>query len=118
MPPNDSCQKMTAEFVVVARDEDDARAFARFAQYLLHDVVVRLRPIPAPAELPAVDDVTDEVQEFGFRRAQEIDQMLRLTARRSQVKIRYPDRPESKRAVGVILLCFLDCGWAHGATRA
>jgi len=44
-------------FVMVAGDEHEAHALARLAQQLLHDIVVRLRPMRAPSHLPEVDDV-------------------------------------------------------------
>ena len=48
----------TREFIVVAGHIDHPRALARAAQNLLHHVVMRLRPEPAPALGPPVDDVT------------------------------------------------------------
>ena len=58
-PQSANDQEMAAELVVIARNVDDARTFARRAQDLLDDVVVRLRPVPFATDLPAVDDVTD-----------------------------------------------------------
>ena len=57
---------------MVARDVDDARALARLAQQLLHHVVVRLRPIPARLELPAIDDIADEIDHVGVVVAEEL----------------------------------------------
>ena len=37
--------ELPPEFVVVAGHVDNARALPRLAQYLLHDVVVRLWPV-------------------------------------------------------------------------
>ena len=54
--------------VVIARDVNDMRSLARLAQDLLHDVVVRLRPVPLTAQLPAVDDVADEEERVAARR--------------------------------------------------
>src|SRR5262249_55200459 len=58
--------EVTQKFVVVTRDIDDPRAFARLAQDFLDDVVVGLRPVPAGLELPAVDDVADEIDQVGI----------------------------------------------------
>ena len=66
--------KAAQEFVVIARHVDDARALARLAQELLHHVVVRLRPVPAGLERPAVDDVADQVDRLGVVVAQEVEQ--------------------------------------------
>ena len=52
--------------IVIAGDVDDLRALARRAQHLLHDVVVRLRPVPALLQLPAVEDVADQVERVGL----------------------------------------------------
>ena len=65
MPPKCVPQIVAQELVVVAGDVDDARALARLAQQLLHDVVVRLRPVPALLQPPAVDDVADEIDRLG-----------------------------------------------------
>jgi len=44
---------------MVAGQIDDSRALARLAQEFLHDVIMVLRPKPAGAQLPAIDDVAD-----------------------------------------------------------
>lgn len=45
------CAKMAGEkFVVIPGNIDNPRAFARFAQDLLDDVIVLLRPINSPAQ--------------------------------------------------------------------
>ena len=59
------------ELVVIAGHEDHACALAGLAQDLLHHVVVALRPVPRSAQLPAVDDVADQVQRLAFGVAQE-----------------------------------------------
>ena len=58
------------EFVVVAGDIDHLGALARLAQYFLREVVVRLRPVPAGPQRPAVDDIADEVDGVGVMAAQ------------------------------------------------
>ncbi len=47
--------KRADHLVVVTRDVDDSRAFARFPQNLLDDVVMLLRPVAAAAHLPDID---------------------------------------------------------------
>jgi len=54
--------KFTRKFVMVAGDVDHAAAFARALEQLLHHVVVRLRPVPAATQLPAVDDVAHQIK--------------------------------------------------------
>ena len=75
------------EFVVVARDVDDARTLAALAQQFLHHVVMRLRPIPRRAQRPAVDDVADEVNGVGFVVAQEVEQFFGLAAARAEMHV-------------------------------
>src|ERR1700680_3710804 len=57
-------QEVSAESVVVAWDEYDASPLARLAQNLLHDIVVHLGPVPAPPQLPAIDDIADKIKIF------------------------------------------------------
>src|ERR671931_2067498 len=54
------------ELVVIAGNVEQAHAFARLTQQLLHDVVVKLRPIPGGFQLPAVNDVADQINGVGF----------------------------------------------------
>src|SRR5688572_23130068 len=91
------------ELVVVARHENDAGALARLAEDLLHDVVVTLRPVPRPAQLPAVYDVADEEQRFALHGTEKVEQGVRLAARRAQMQIGDPDRPDPKQWGSVAL---------------
>ena len=92
MPPNVVLDVPARELVVVARHEDHARALARLAQQLLDDVVVRLRPVPVAAQLPAVDDVADQEQRLAVGAPQEVEQRARLAAGRAEVQVGDPDR--------------------------
>src|SRR5271169_1275005 len=91
---------MAHRFVVIAGDIDDLGALARLAQYFLHDVVMRLVPIPAPLELPAVDDVAHQVEVVGLGAAEEIEQPLRLAAGGAKMGIGDPDGAKTQRRVG------------------
>ena len=51
----------TMAVIMVAGNEHDARSFARFAQKLLQDVVMALRPIGSTTDLPEIDDIPDEI---------------------------------------------------------
>jgi hypothetical protein len=42
------------------------------AQQLLHDIVVRLRPVPVRPQSPAVDDIADQINGVGIVMAQKI----------------------------------------------
>ena len=76
------------ELVVIAGHVGDARALARLAQQLLHHVVVRLRPVPARAQLPAIDDVADEIDVIGVVPAQKVQQFVGLASRARQDECR------------------------------
>ncbi len=76
------------ELVVIAGNVEQAHAFTRLTQQLLHDVVVKLRPIPGGFKLPAVNDVTDEINCVGFVTAQQIEELVGLAAARSEMDVR------------------------------
>ena len=84
------------ELVVVAGDEDHARAFARLAQQFLHHVVVCLRPVPGAPQLPAVDDVADEVWRLALDVLEKREQFAGLATGRAQVQVRDPDRAHAQ----------------------
>ena len=62
-------------------------ALAGQAQDLLHHVVVRLRPVPAALQLPAVDDVADQIERVAVHVADEVEQQLGLAAARAQMDV-------------------------------
>ncbi len=75
--------------VVIARNEDDARALAHLAQQLLQHVVVRLGPDGAAADAPEVDDVADQIDRVGLGLLEEIEQQLGLRGARPEVDVGY-----------------------------
>ena len=77
---------MAPKSVVVSGDVDDRRSLARLAQDLLDNVVVSLRPVPSPPQLPPVDNVADEVQIRGFGVTKEVEKQRCLARRAAQVK--------------------------------
>ena len=98
-------QVLARELIVVAGDEDHARALARLAQQLLDHVVVRLRPVPVPLELPAVDDVADQEQRVALGVLEEVQQRPRLAAGRAQVQVGDPQRAVAlRRAAGLVVI--------------
>ena len=72
---------------MVSWDVEQARAFARLAQELLHDVIVRLRPVPGRLELPAVDDVPYEINGIGLIVPHEVEQLLGLAPFGSKMNV-------------------------------
>ena len=88
------CHVAGCELIMVARHEDDQQALASLSHRLLHDVVVRLRPVASAAQLSAVNGSPDEIQHFAVHVAQELQQLDRLTAGAVRTQIRYPDRTQ------------------------
>ncbi len=76
------------ELVVIAGHVDDLGALARLAQHLLHEVVVRLRPVPVGFQRPAIDDITDEVDGVGIMDAEEVQQPFGLRSACTEVDVR------------------------------
>src|ERR1700687_5709009 len=72
---------------------------ARLAQQLLHHGVVLLRPEPAGSELPAVDDIADQINRIGIVIAQEIEQPVGLAAARAEMNVGDEERTEPDCAV-------------------
>ncbi len=87
------------KLVVTTRQIDDAGALARLAQKLLHHVVVILRPIPAGLQLPAVDDVADQIDHLGIVAAQEVEKAISLAAARAEVNVGNEQSTEPEWAV-------------------
>jgi len=65
---------------VIAGQINDARAFARLPQKLLHDVVMILWPIPALTSVATIDDIADQVDRVGIVIAEEVEELLGLAA--------------------------------------
>src|ERR1700761_4832189 len=85
------------EFVVIAGHEDHARAFIHLAQDLLHHVAVRVGPVPAALELPAVDDVADQIERLAGILGEEVAQEFRLATAGAEMDVRYEYRPMESR---------------------
>src|SRR5947207_13005363 len=85
------------EFIVVARDVDDARALARFAEKFLDDVVVLLRPINSAPHLPDVDEIPDEVERLELMVAQKLKERAGVAAPRAEMHVGDPRRAKPPR---------------------
>ena len=75
------------ELVVIARHVNDLGALARLAQHLLHEVVVRLRPVPAGLQRPAVNDIANQIDGVGVVAPEEVQQLLGLRAAGSKMHV-------------------------------
>lgn len=73
--------------VVIARNEDDTRAFSRLAENFLQDIVVRLRPMRSAANFPKIDNVADEEKRFHFNAAQKFEKFAGLGGAGTQVNV-------------------------------
>ena len=74
--------------VVVAGNDDDPGAGLGLGEEGLDHVVVRLRPVPAAPDPPAVEDIAHEVVGVGFVATEEVEQQVRLASRRSEMDVR------------------------------
>ncbi len=86
--------ELPQEFIVIAGNIYDAGSLAGLAQQLLHHVVATLRPVPAAAQAPAVDDVTDENDRFGLVMSKEVQQIVSLGRLGTKMNIRNEKRSE------------------------
>ena len=98
------------EFVVVAGHVNDCRALARLAQHFLDEVVMRLRPVPARLQRPAIDDIADEIDRLGIVILEEIQQLAGLRAARTQMDVGDEQSPET-----AIWIAFIHRVAAHGS---
>jgi len=55
---------MTGSFIMSARDIDHAGAVTRFSQQFLNDVIMFLWPVEALFQLPAVNNITNQIEGF------------------------------------------------------
>jgi hypothetical protein len=55
-------EKLFQKFVVIAGNVNDLRFLAAFAKQFLDEHVVTVLPVPFRAQLPAVNEITDEVK--------------------------------------------------------
>src|SRR4029453_217339 len=75
------------KLIMIPWNVDDACTLAGLAQYLLHHVVVYLRPVPGRTQRPPLDDIADQIDRFGFVMTQKVQKLVSLTAARTQVHV-------------------------------
>ena len=86
------------QIVMIARDVNDAGAFARFAKDFLDDVVMLLWPVDSATQLPDVDQIANDVERFELVFAEEIEQRAGIAATRAQMHVGNPRRPHMARS--------------------
>ena len=79
---------------MIARNIDHAGAVTRFSQQFLDDVIMFLRPVEAFFQLPAINDVADQIQGFTARIFQKMQQLFGTGPWRSEMRVRDPDGSE------------------------
>ena len=84
---------------MVPGDVDDLGVFAAFAKQFLDEDIVVVLPVPLGLQLPAVEEIADEIEVAALVVAQEIQQGVHLGMLRAEVDVGNPD--------GTKLLC----GW-------
>ncbi|MNE27256.1 hypothetical protein D3C80_1206590 [compost metagenome] len=78
------------ELVMVAGDVDDFGAALAHGQQTADHVGVRLGPVHAATQFPAIDDVADQVDAVRLVALEELRQVLGLAIPGTQVHVRYP----------------------------
>jgi hypothetical protein len=79
--------EVARDLVVVAGHIDHLHALAGHPQDLLDHIVVGLRPVPAALQLPAVDDVADQIELLALHPLDEVQQHIGLAALGAQVHV-------------------------------
>ena len=54
--------KLADRFIMIAGYENNLGAFFSFFHHQLHDIIMGLMPVPAALELPAIDNIADQIQ--------------------------------------------------------
>lgn len=88
------------KLVVVAGNINDFCSLAAFAEELLNDVVVLLRPVDAAPQRPDVNQIPDQVECVELRIAQELEQGGGLASPRAEVNVGNPAGAVSRAHAG------------------
>jgi len=87
--------ELARELVVVARHKDHTAALAGATQQLLDHVVVSLRPVPFATQLPAINDVSHQVEGLAGVVLEEFEQRSGLASRGAQVQVGNENGPKA-----------------------
>jgi hypothetical protein len=90
-------QKLAGKLVVVSWHKYHPATLASAAKQFLHHIVVGLRPMPTPAQLPAVNDVAHQIKRLAGVVLEKVEQGLGLKPGRAQVQIRDEHRAKFRR---------------------
>ena len=100
--------KVAQRLVMVARHIDHPRAMLGLLEDAPHHVVVAGRPVPALAQLPAVDDVADEVEGLALGRLEKVEEQFGVAAGRTEMDVGNPNRAQREARLGGIEMARLD----------
>src|SRR5262245_43593088 len=78
-------EKFFEELIVIAGDECHAGFLAVLAKQFLDEQVVVFGPVPFPPQLPAVDEIADDVKVVAFIVAEKIEEFVHLGMPRAEV---------------------------------
>src|SRR5216683_2640381 len=78
--------------VMVPGQENHVRTLSMPRSDLFDHLVLRGAPIPRRAEIPTVDDVSDQIQVFCLVVPQKAEKTISLARTCAKMEIRYPDR--------------------------
>ncbi|MDB6019759.1 MAG: hypothetical protein JWR19_4248 [Pedosphaera sp.] len=88
-------EKLFQEFVVVAGEVNDLRFLAAFAEQFLDEHVIVVLPVPFRAQLPAVDEIADEIEIAALTVAQESEEGINLRVLGAEMDVGNPDRAKT-----------------------
>ncbi len=93
--------ELVDELIVVAGDINDFGLLAAFAEQFLDEDVVVAAPEPAELQLPAVNEIADEVEVLAIHHAQKVQQLLDAGVLGAEMDVGNPDRAADDRLVGI-----------------
>ena len=106
--------KILEKFVVIAGDVGDLSPMTAFAEQFLNQDVVFVAPKPFVLQLPAVNQVANDVKVLAFAPAQKLQQSVHLRVAHSQMNVRNPNRTIKRRLQPGL---FFFCWQLHGLNR-
>lgn len=86
-PAEIDVDKLFEKFVMVTCDVNDLSILPAFTQEFLDEHIVIIPPVPFAFQLPAINDVADQIKILAFDLFQEIQQSVDLGMARADVHI-------------------------------
>ena len=89
------------EFVMVAADVNHLGLLATFAENFLDEHVVVVAPEPTKLQLPAVNEIADDIEILAIHHAQEFQQLRHAGMAGAEMDVRDPNRAANDRLVQI-----------------